>query len=102
MNPSQKPSRSSTQHKPDAPESTREGNSGLKSGDFPSGDEADRKGGNAGPEEKRHPGDNTIAVDDGHLVVDGDCVVVDGDNNAVKGKGNGLADESRRQNDGDS
>lgn len=53
VNPSKKPAGSVTEDKSKSP--LKEENKKPKSEDFPSGDEADREDGNAGPEEKRKP-----------------------------------------------
>ncbi|MDB6136393.1 MAG: hypothetical protein JWM59_4636 [Verrucomicrobiales bacterium] len=55
MNLSQNPCQPVAADKPDPPKPPEEGKNELKPEDFPSGDEADREDGNAGPEEKRKP-----------------------------------------------
>lgn len=55
MNPSPKPSQPPAKDHSKPVESPGKENDNLKPEDFPSGDEEDREGGNAGPEEKRKP-----------------------------------------------
>lgn len=55
MNPPQKSSQLSTTNQSDTGKLPKKEKDSPKPGDFPSGDEEDREGGNAGPEEKRKP-----------------------------------------------
>ena len=59
MNSPQNPSAPSGKDESKTVEFPKKEDSNLNPRDFPSGDEEDRKGGNAGPEEKRHPDSGT-------------------------------------------